>query len=381
MRIELIAFVVLSITLAGMAVDDNETSNMSFNELPTIDNLKPDKLSPQPTNTVVKWVASATDPDSEKIRYSFWQRKPSIDRTWKPLQNWTNQSQFSWTPEYQGEYEVQVRVRDIKNTDPDKWDDNCTANYTIYRPPTMKSLKPDKLSPQPVNTTVKWVASATDPDGEKIRYSFWQRKPSIDRTWKPLQNWTNQSQFSWTPEYQGEYEVQVRIRDVKNTDPDKWDDNLTANYSIELKEPPSYEGVNHPPRLHDLKPNRTGPSDVGTDILWTANATDAENDTITYEFILNKAGYGNEWTKVQTGSENVWLFTPLEGGHYCIQVRVKDQNYTGNNLIQSYYINSAEILGDENGWLDDIRTIIELTIAIVALITGILTLLYTNKSK
>jgi hypothetical protein len=64
------------------------------------------------------------------------------------------------------------------------------------QPPENPTLTPDRSSPQLAGTTIKWTASATDPDGDPLYYQFRLKGPAtgnsraIKRDWSTARTWT-----------------------------------------------------------------------------------------------------------------------------------------------------------------------------------------------
>jgi hypothetical protein len=87
------------------------------------------------------------------------------------------------------------------------------------------------------------------------------------------------------------------------------------------------EKSNKPPKLLSLKSDKISPQEIGTDITWTAEAKDIENDQLQYRFFLNDDPM-NKW---QTDNEWIWKPTDFDVGENQIEVRVRDGKHSGPN--------------------------------------------------
>jgi len=115
-------------------------------------------------------------------------------------------------------------------------------------------------------------------------------------------------------------------------------ENETAQWAIELrnnltdtekKAAPSTSKVeNMPPKITNLTSNPSSPQPAGTDITWTAEANDPENDEISYKFYLNDVMV-RDW---QPDNRWHWIIpADKAGSSNKIEVRVIDRNHAGED--------------------------------------------------
>ena len=208
------------------------------------------------------------------------------------------------------------------------WDDHKEAyGYSVLsappnNAPVVSALTPDKLSPQVVGATISWTCSASDAEDDPIVYRFFVQ-PS-GGSWSIVQGWSGTNSWSWTPSVAGTFNVACHVRDGKHAGVSGWDDHKEAyGYSV-LSAPP-----NNPPVISSLTPDKaSGSQVVGTAILWTCSASDAENDPILYRFFVRPAG--GSWSVVQDWSaSNTWSWTPTSAGSYDIACHVRDGKHHG----------------------------------------------------
>jgi len=92
--------------------------------------------------------------------------------------------------------------------------------------PTVTSLIQDPTSLM-VNRQVGWTASAYDPEGDDVYYSFWLIGPSTDG-WKLQQNWsTTHNRWEWRPSEAGFYRIGVYAGDDNHAPEDICDSNVS----------------------------------------------------------------------------------------------------------------------------------------------------------
>ena len=107
--------------------------------------------------------------------------------------------------------------------------------------------------------------------------------------------------------------------------------------------------VNEPPKIEGLLPIPSGPQPSGSNITWTAKASDPNHDPIEYKFQLNGPSTNNRWVDQQGWSpvnDWCWLTTDLDIGNNSVQVLIRDKKHElsdeGDDLkISSYYITDA----------------------------------------
>jgi hypothetical protein len=127
-------------------------------------------------------------------------------------------------------------------------------------PSLIKSLTPDKPSPQMVGTSITWTASINDQNKEKLSYNFLLKGPSTSGQFVEQTGWTAANSWKWNSSDNdvGEnlIEVQVKLNGSKNID-----DNLTESYAIAAINPAnttSSDSSSLSPNPHPI--SRTGGS-------------------------------------------------------------------------------------------------------------------------
>jgi|GEM_PF-1216156 len=319
--------------------DSNRDSSFTIirvNQPPVINSFAPDRPSPQLAGTWVKWVASASDPDGDQILYRFLLRGPSTGGAWADQSGgWTRSNSWIWrtSPQDVGQSQIGAWIRDGKHAPASGYDDNAVGNFVIVtpspppnEPPVLTGLGANLPSPQQAGTLVRWVASATDPDGDQVLYRYWLKGPATGSSWQMVRDWSADSTWNWatTSADAGQSQVQVSVRDNRHAGPNGWDDQADAYFTV--------LPVNRPPQVTALNPSLPSPQPAGTPVIWTALASDPDGDPILYKFMLRGPSTGSAWTTVREWSNSntwTWANNPGDAGDYSVTVYVRDGKHAG----------------------------------------------------
>jgi hypothetical protein len=94
--------------------------------------------------------------------------------------------------------------------------------------------------------------------------------------------------------------------------------------------PDSVEDLKYPPTLISLEPDEEGPKEVGSEIKWTAIATDPDGGRLDYKFSVKGSSTDDPWVVGKDWStQNWWEWIPSEAGSYNVQVEVRDGDHAG----------------------------------------------------
>jgi len=210
------------------------------NQRPTLINLQPDEKSPSIAGATIEWSALASDPDGDVLLFQFWLNGPATGNAWRAITNWTGESIWNWTTTSKdvGNNIIEVWVRDGQHATPDEWDDKLSSEYQIdvkeNQKPTVSSLRPDKVSPQPQGARIVWTALASDPNGDTLLYKWYLKGPSTDDVLVPMSEWTTKNQWAWrsSSSATGMYSIEVWVRDGYHTGPEGYDDFQRESFVI-----------------------------------------------------------------------------------------------------------------------------------------------------
>ena len=297
------------------------------NQNPVLQELKPDKTNPQIQGSEVTWTAQAIDPDGDKIFYKFLQNDKEVT-DWSLSNLWT-MNKYTTSP---GDYTIKVLVRDGKHASMDSFDGFLNATFTLLasnETPFLKSLEPDKSSPQDPGVTVLWKAEGSDPNGDEIQYKFLLNGQTMSK-------WSKSNSWNWYTNGlpAGEYQIQVQAKDVNQKSEDTFDSLMNATFTLGSQ--------NQIPVVQELKPDKISPQILGTSITWTANAIDPDGDKIFYKFLQNDKEV-TDWSL-----SNLWTWnTPsVNSGDYMIKVLVRDGRHSSEDSFDNYMDESFTLIND-----------------------------------
>ncbi|MFZ3093780.1 MAG: SdrD B-like domain-containing protein, partial [Methanothrix sp.] len=293
---------------------------------PSVQVLYTDRPEPQYAGSWIKWTAIASDPDRDPVQYRFFLRGPSTRGFWVDMTGWGRNNQWVWrtTPADVGYSEVLVAVRDGKHTGPAGSDDYQVGRFFIMNvnlPPVITGLGTNLPSAQPVGATIRWAATASDPEGNPLFFRYWMRGPSTGGLWRMVRDWSTDPTWTWPtmPADAGTSEIKVQVRDGLHSSSAGWDDDAGALFTV-LRQ-------NLPPTLISLGSDKPSSQKAGTPVTWTAIAKDPDMEPLLYRYWLKGPSTGNSWKIVQDWSyKNQWTWAslPSDSGAYTVYVYVRD---------------------------------------------------------
>ncbi len=271
------------------------------NEKPVISELSADKASPQETGSIVTWKALANDPENDPILFRFFLNG-------LPTTDWQSSNQWAWTAN-EGEAQVEVQVRDGKHAEQDGFDDRKSATFIISPPnqkPAIINFSPDKLSPQETGSTITWTAEVMDSENDPLQFQFLMDGQVV-------QDWSDSPVWSWTAaaEQVAPHAIEAKVRDGKHNP--EGDSSSSANFEIVL--PP-----NTAPVMSSLTADKESPQVTGTVVVWTAVASDVENDPLQFQFLMD-GQVVQDWSDSPVWS---WTAAAEQVAPHAIEAKVRD---------------------------------------------------------
>lgn len=193
-------------------------------------------------------------------------------------------------------------------------------------PPSFRSLSSNLESPQLSGSEIEWTAKASDPQDDILLYNFILKNADSGSILEQT-GWNSNNKWVWITDESdsGEYIVEAWVKDGHHsTKVDEPDDQCSKNYKII---------PNKIPYFISLTPDKKSPQKAGSNIVWTAEANDPENDNLEYKFILKNSNTGSI---INTGgwkddNEWKWVTTESDGGEYLVEAWVRDGNHATQN--------------------------------------------------
>jgi hypothetical protein len=314
-----------------LAIDGNHAAQDSFdsiinasftlsrpNQAPALQQLKPDKPSPQGKGSIITWTASASDPDNDQINFRFMKNDEAVS-------DWSSSSSWVWDTslEKPGEYKITVLAKDGLHASKGSFDSSLEDKFTLTQPnsiPEVTALIADRPSPQTTGSAITWTASAVDPDGDAISYEFLVNDIEASQ-WSPSNSWVWDTS-SATP---GEYRIKVLARDGRHSSEESFDSFKDAAMIITAAD------ANQPPILSSLVSDIASPDVQGVTVVWKAEAQDPDGDSVLYKFQLGGRDMGR-WSESASWK---WSTKDLPPGDYKIRVLARDGKHAPENSFDS----------------------------------------------
>jgi subtilisin family serine protease len=257
-------------------------------------NLVTDKASSQPVGTTIKMTATA----DKAAEYKFYIMQPGS--YWTPVTEYSTSNTYTWTPSTAGLYGLGVRARAVGSTV--EMDIDRTVSFVVAPVSggvvTNLNLATDKVSSQPVGTTIKMTATAD----KAAEYEFYIMSPG--GYWTPVTPYSTNSTYNWTPTIAGTYGIGVRARAAG------------TNVVMDMDKTLTFVVTNI--TSLSFATDKASSQPVGTTIKMMASA----DKVAEFEFyIMSPGGY---WTPVTSYSTNsTYNWTPTVAGTYGIGVRAR----------------------------------------------------------
>jgi N-acetylmuramoyl-L-alanine amidase len=276
------------------SVDDYSSKIITIKSSATLSNFNIPSEAWTKQSTIIE--ASATS--GNKVLYRFWVGDLSTGK-WEIVQDYSENSKFTWLPTKPGKYGIAVHVKDEQST---VVDDYSNKEIIVKQSAELSSFNVPLESWTRQSTTI----SAKATSGSNVQYKFWIRDMTLGN-WQVVQDYSEKSTFTWTPSKAGKYEIAVHVKDQQST--------VVDDYSIReiiVKQSAMLSSFDVPLEIWTKQ-----------SIIIGASATSA-NKTL-YRFWIGDLSTEN-WEVVQEYSErNTFTWTPSKSGKYVVAVHVKDQ--------------------------------------------------------
>jgi len=278
------------------------------------------------TGTSYTYSTSATDPDGDQVRYYFsWGDGTTGTWTGWVSSGSTASASHSWSSP--GTYYVMAKAQDIHGAD-----SAVSSSLTVAisnRPPNTPSTPSGPTSGY-TGTSYTYSTSATDPDGNQVRYYFnWGDGTGTWTGWVSSGSTVGAS-HSWSS--LGTYYVKAYAQDYYGA-VSGWSSSLTVAIS------------NRPPNTPS-KPSGPTSGYTGTSYTYSTSATDPDGDQVKYCF-----DWGDGTTKTWTGFVSSGVSASAShswsspGTYY---VKAKAQDYYGAESGYSSSLTVAVVISSNN---------------------------------
>jgi protocatechuate 3,4-dioxygenase beta subunit len=303
---------------------------VKLNESPVLAGLTADSESPQLLGTTVTWTAQASDPESDPISYRFL-----VNDT--PATDWQSENLWAWIAMQPGTSQISVQVKDSLHEGPLGEAGNMSREFSINAP--APEIKPVQEPVAAENATVpeenKTGPATTVPESVL--------PPVTENITIPVvaENATQQQPTNETE----------AVTIAPETVVPPVGDNITtpiAPENVTIPAQPANEtkplipaAVNKTPVLNSLTADLISPQIPGTTITWTAEATDADSDTLLFRFFLSGPATSGAWQSVtEWGDAKTWTQTTSSAniGENQVKVQVRDGQHAGADGFDSEFV-------------------------------------------
>ncbi len=262
------------------------------------------------TKTTYSYSTSATDPDGDRVRYTFdWGDGTAQSQAGLVDSGSSAGASHSWSTA--GTYLMRAFATDSRGLS-SEWS-NTTA-IAVSEVPN-RSPEPPSAPTGPVSgttgTTYIYVTSATDPDGDKVRCTFdWGDETAQSQTGLVNSGSSAGAIHSWSTA--GIYQIGAFATDSRGGS-SEWSDFTT----VVIDEPPNTQ-----PKTPSIPSGMTS-GKAGVSYSYTTYASDPDRDQVKYEFdwgdgTTNETGYVASGMRA-TGS-HIWG----DGGTYQVKAMATD---------------------------------------------------------
>ena len=262
------------------------------------------------TGIACTFVTSATDADGDQVKYTFdWGDGTAQSQTGLVDSGSNASASHIWRTE--GTYQVKALATDRKGAS-SGWSDATTIDVSVKpnAPPNAPAM-PTGPSSGTTRTSYIYVTSATDPDGDRVKYTFdWGDGTAQSQTGQVNSGLSSGAIHSWSTA--GTYQVKASAMDSKGAT-SGWSNETT----VVINDPP-----NLPPN-NPSTPSGSGSGKAGTSYSYTTHASDPNKDRVLYTFDWGD-GTTYETGYVASGTQAAGAHSWENGGTYQVKAKATD---------------------------------------------------------
>jgi hypothetical protein len=253
------------------------------------------------------YTTSATDPDRDKVKYTFDWDDGTSSVTGLVSSGSKASAAHIWSGT--GDYQVKARATDSKGG-LSPWSGVLKVAIATNKPPNVPAVPSGPTSGR-ARTSYSYSTSATDPEGDKVKYAFdWGDGASSET---PLVGSGTSSSASHSWRWVGTYYVKARTIDSKGT-PSDWSSSLTVRIST--------TGLNNPP-IRPSKPSGPSLGRTGVIYRYRTYATDPNGDELFYTIDWGD-GSASEAGPIRAGRSIEARHSWVAPGTYAVRAMARD---------------------------------------------------------
>ncbi len=288
----------------------------------SISSILPDKASPQPTGTKIRWTCNITGGKAPVYYFRIYKGGTVVAQS----SDYSTNNYFDWTPTAAGtDYRALVYVKEngaSYTTRVEKY----SGNYTIAAPIAISSLTPDKASPQPTGTKIRWTCSITGGKAPVYYFRIYKGSTVVAQS----SDYSTNNYFDWTPTAAGsDYRALVYVKENG------------ASYTTRVEKYSGYYTVSAPApiAITSILPDKASPQPTGTKIRWTCTVSGGKAPVYYFRIykgstvVSQSSDYSTnkyfDWTPTAAGTDyRALVYVKENGASYTTRAEKYSGYYT-----------------------------------------------------
>ncbi|MDD1733169.1 MAG: hypothetical protein LUQ53_04280, partial [Methanothrix sp.] len=243
------------------------------------------------------------------------------------------EGQWIWTAGEPGTSTVKVQAKDSQHDGPQGESGNLSRDFTITSPAPVMA---EEEAPLAAENETENETGLEQPLNETGPVPFVPLVLAENITTQQPENETNATNETGllTPS------PETIEPEEENLTTPVTAENVTAVEPANETEAAKVEPVaaNQTPVLNSLTADLSSPQIPGSSITWTADASDAENDSLSYRFYLSGPATGGEWqVAADWSASNSWIqkTTTSDAGENQVKVQIRDGKHAAEDGYDS----------------------------------------------
>ncbi len=287
------------------------------------------------SGTSYSYSTKATDPDGDKVQYTFDWGDGTTSTTSLVSSGASSSASHKWTVSSGSTktFSVRAKATDDNGTD-SSWSSSLSVTITgpaaSNNPPATPSV-PSGSTSGSSGTSYSYSTKATDPDGDKVQYTFDWGDGTTSTTSLVSSGASSSASHKWTVSSGSTKTFSVR---AKATDDNGTDSSWSSSLSVTITGPAA---ANNPPATPSVPSGSTSGSS-GTSYSYSTKATDPDGDKVQYTFDWGD-GTTSTTSLVSSGASSSashkWTVSSGSTKTFSVRAKATDDNGTDSSWSSS----------------------------------------------
>gem|GEM_PF-3760396 len=273
--------------------------------------------------TAYSYSTSATDPDKDTVKYTFdWGDETTLSQTSLVKSGTKASASHAWSAA--GTYQVKAIATDSKGASSKTWSSELAVTIKANNPPNTPT-SPSGLSLGIIKQSYKFSTSTTDPDKDKVKYTFdWGDGTTLSNTGLVNSGTPASAIHTWGKA--GTYQVRVMATDSKGTT-SEWSNSLNII-------------INAPPNTPS-KPSGSVSGYAWVSYSYSTSAKDPDGDLVKYTFNWGDKTPATTTDPVNSGTPASATHAWSKAGTYQVKATATDSRGATSGLSSSLIVKIA----------------------------------------